>query len=78
MYAGMTAGRLVEVSHAKDAPWQFIVDKAKTETILGLRIPNDVILSRFKYHKVSIGPEPRHGEPNDEIPFDQEEEFPFI
>jgi hypothetical protein len=78
MYAGMTPGRLVEVSHAKGAPWQHIVDKAKTETILGLRIPNDVILLRFKYHKVSIGSEPRHGEPREEIPFDPEEEIPFI
>jgi uncharacterized phage-associated protein len=69
MYAEMTPGRLIEVSHAKGAPWQFIVDKARTETILGLRIPNDVIESRFKYHKVSIGSEPRHGEPTEEIPF---------
>ena len=74
MYAGLTPGRLVEVSHAKGAPWQFIVDKARTETILGLRITDDVILTRFKYHKVSIGSEPRHGEPTDEIPFDQKEE----
>jgi uncharacterized phage-associated protein len=75
MYAGLTPGRLVEVSHAKRAPWQFIVDKARTETILGLRIADDVILARFKYHKVSIGSEPRHGEPKDEIPFDQKEEL---
>lgn len=68
-YAGMTPGRLVEVSHAKGAPWQFIVDKAKTETILGLRISDDVILSRFKHHKVSIGSEPRYGEPKEEVPF---------
>jgi uncharacterized phage-associated protein len=70
MYAGMTPGRLVEVSHAKGAPWQIIVDKAGTETIIGLRIPNDLIASRFKYHKVSIGPEPRHGEPSEECPFE--------
>jgi uncharacterized phage-associated protein len=69
MYAGMTPGRLVEVSHAAEAPWRFIVSKAQSETIFGLRIPNDVIRSRFKHHKVSIGPEPRHGEPNEEIPF---------
>ena len=37
MYAGLTPGRLVEVSHAKAAPWRFIVDKAHTETILGLQ-----------------------------------------
>ncbi|MGB7127047.1 MAG: type II toxin-antitoxin system antitoxin SocA domain-containing protein [Methylovirgula sp.] len=77
VYAGMTPGRLVEVSHAKSAPWQFIVDKARTETILGLRITNDIILARFKFHKISIGSEPRYGEPKDEIPFDSEEELPF-
>ena len=69
MYAGMTPGRLVEVSHAKGAPWQFTVDKARTETILGLRISDDVIMSRFKFHKVSIGSEPKHGEPREEAPF---------
>lgn len=74
LYGGLTPGRLVEVSHAKGAPWQFIVDMAQTETILGLRITDDVILARFKYHKVSIGSEPRHGEPREEIPFDQKEE----
>jgi uncharacterized phage-associated protein len=70
MYAGMTPGRLVEVSHAEGAPWRFIVDKAQSETIFGLRIPNDVILSRFKHHKISIGSEPRHGEPKEEVQFD--------
>jgi uncharacterized phage-associated protein len=75
LYGCLTPGRLVEVSHAKGAPWQFIVDKARTETIVGLRITNDVILARFKYHKVSIGSEPRNGEPKDEIPFDQKEEL---
>jgi uncharacterized phage-associated protein len=76
-YAGMTAGRLVEISHANGAPWRFIVDKAQTETILGLRITNDVILARFKYHKVSIGSEPRHGEPREEVPFEVQEEISF-
>lgn len=73
MYAGMTPGRLVEISHAKAAPWQFIVDKSQNETIVGLRIANDIILARFKYHKVSIGSEPRHGEPKEEAPFEVEE-----
>jgi len=77
MYGSITPGRLVEVSHAKAAPWQFIVDKARTETIVGLRITNDVIVARFRFHKVSIGSEPRYGEPKDEIPFDQKEELPF-
>jgi uncharacterized phage-associated protein len=75
MYDGLTPGRLVEVSHAKGAPWQFVVNKARTETILGLRIANDVIIARFKFHKISVGSEPRYGEPKDEIPFDQKEEL---
>ena len=67
-YGSMTPGRLVEVSHAKNAPWAHIVDKAGTKTILGLRIPDDVIFSLFKYHKVSVGSEPRYGEPREEAP----------
>jgi uncharacterized phage-associated protein len=69
LYGGLTSGRLVEVSHAKNAPWAHILDKARTETILGLRIPDEVILERFRFHKVSVGPEPRHGEPREEAPF---------
>jgi uncharacterized phage-associated protein len=70
MYAGMTPGRLVEISHAKGAPWRSTVEKARNETVIGLRISNDLIAERFKHHKVSIGPEPRHGEPSEECPFE--------
>lgn len=69
LYGALTPGRLVEVSHAKNAPWAHILDKARTETILGLRIPDEVILERFRFHKVSVGLEPRHGEPKQEAPF---------
>jgi uncharacterized phage-associated protein len=71
MYAGMTPGRLVEVSHAKGAPWQITVDKGRIETVIGLRIPNELIADRFKHHKVSIGLEPRNGEPSEESPFEE-------
>lgn len=67
-YGAMTPGRLVEVSHAKNGPWAHIVHEAGTKTILGLRIPDHVVVERFKYHKVSIGSEPRHGEPREEVP----------
>lgn len=69
LYGRMTPGRLVEISHAKGAPWNFIVDKARTDTIVGMRIPNDVIRERFRYHKVCVGAEPRYGEPREEAPF---------
>jgi uncharacterized phage-associated protein len=69
LYSRLTPGRLVEISHAKGAPWHFVVEKAKTKTILGLRIPDNVIAERFRYHKVSVGLEPRHGEPCEEEQF---------
>lgn len=69
LYGNLTPGRLVEVSHAKNAPWAYILDKARTETVLGLRISDEVILERFRFHKVSVGLEPRHGEPREEAPF---------
>lgn len=68
-YGRMTPGRLVDISHAKDAPWQFIVDKGRTSLAFGLRIPDTVIVERFKHHKVSIGPAPTAGEPFEDAPF---------
>jgi hypothetical protein len=65
----MTPGRLVEISHASGAPWHFIVNKARTSTAFGLRIPDEVIVERFKFHKVSIGAEPKRGEPREDTPF---------
>lgn len=69
VYGRMTPGRLVELSHAKGAPWDFVVDKARTSMAFGLRIPDTVILERFKHHKVSIGSAPSKGEPSEDAPF---------
>lgn len=69
LYGRMTPGRLVELSHAKGAPWQFVVENAKSTMALGLRIPDDVIVARFKYHKVSVGSVPSRGEPSEDTPF---------
>ena len=68
-YGRMPAGRLVDLSHAKDSPWWYVVDKSRTEVAFGLRIPDTVILGRFMHHKVSVGLEPLSGEPNDDTPF---------
>jgi uncharacterized phage-associated protein len=69
MYGRMTAGRLVEISHAGKAPWAFIKQKGETGVALGFRIPNDVIKERFKHHKVSVDRDPRYGEPVEDSPF---------
>jgi uncharacterized phage-associated protein len=68
-YGGMTPGRLVEISHAASSPWWYIVNQARVSTAFGLRIPDSVILERFKFHKVSVGIEPAHGEPSEDSPF---------
>jgi uncharacterized phage-associated protein len=68
-YGRMSPGRLVDLSHAKDSPWAYIADKARTDVAFGLRISDAVILDRFRHHKVSIGAEPRSGEPGDDAPF---------
>ncbi len=69
-YGKMSPGRLIDLSHAKGSPWDFIVDKSRTSVAFGLRIPDDVIKERFLYHKVSVGTEPNAGEPNDDTPFE--------
>jgi uncharacterized phage-associated protein len=67
-YGRLTPGRLVDISHAKGAPWHFIVDKGRTSVAFGLRIPDNVILERFKFHKVSVADVPSAGEPGEDTP----------
>lgn len=68
-YGQLTPGRLVEISHAKGAPWEFVVNQARTHMALGLRIGDNVIKERFKFHKISVGAEPVAGEPVEDTPF---------
>ncbi len=68
-YGKLTPGRLVEISHAKGAPWDFVVNQARTRMALGLRISDNVIAERFKFHKISVGAEPVTGEPGEDTPF---------
>ena len=67
-YGRLTPGRLVDISHAKGAPWDFVVNKGRTAVAFGLRISDDVILERFKYHKVSVSEAPAAGEPGEDAP----------
>jgi uncharacterized phage-associated protein len=68
-YGGLSAGRLVDLSHAKNAPWSYVVENSKLRPMLGLRISDNVIRERFRFHKVSVSAHPRSGEPNDDSPF---------
>jgi len=66
-YGALTPGQLVEISHAKGAPWHFVVDKSRTGLALGLRIGNDIIETRFKFHKVTLSADVI-GEPSEDTP----------
>jgi uncharacterized phage-associated protein len=68
-FGTMSPGRLVDLSHAKNSPWDYIVDKSRTSVAFGLQIPDSVILDRFQHHKVSVGLKPHAGEPSDDTPF---------
>lgn len=68
-YGHASASQLVNLSHAKMAPWDYVVEKSKKSVALGLRIPNDVIRQRFKFHKMSVLGQPLVGEPVEDTPF---------
>lgn len=68
-FGRMTVGRLVEISHAKGAPWDVVVQDGKSNMAFGLRIGDNLIQERFKFHKVSVGNTPATGEPNEDAPF---------
>mgnify|MGYP003134004672 CR=1 FL=1 len=50
----LSAGRLVEISHAKDGPWSYVWNKAKTNPVLGNRITDIVTAERFGRIKVPL------------------------
>lgn len=61
----MSPGRLVELSHAKNSPWD-VATATETGRSFGLRISNESIKENFKNHKISIREVPRVGEPDEE------------
>lgn len=67
-FGPLPAGMLVDISHAKGAPWHAVVEQAKNEVALGLRISNELILERFAKHVVGVTDTPHSGEPLEERP----------
>jgi uncharacterized phage-associated protein len=67
-FGRMSAGRLVDITHATGGPWHHVVSAAKTEANIGLRIPDELIIERHRRQKVSVTPTPRVGEPNEDSP----------
>lgn len=68
-FGHISPGRLVDVMHAKNAPWDHVLQLAKASAQIGLRIPDEVIRERFRFHKIAVGPSTNSGEPNEDSPF---------
>lgn len=67
-YGRLSPGRLVDISHAPRGPWAVIVQKSKTSTALGMRIPDAVTEECFRYQKISVGVETIAGDPGEDVP----------
>lgn len=67
-YLRLSPGRLVDLSHAKESPWDVLTRTDTGRRSYGMRITEDLIKNRFRFHKISIGVSPRIGEPNEESP----------
>lgn len=52
-YGSFSVGQLVHLSHAKDGPWDVVYKRSQSQRMLGLRISNELISERFKFHKAS-------------------------
>jgi uncharacterized phage-associated protein len=67
-YGALSPGRLVELTHAKDGPWDWIVRQASTDANIALKIDNQIILERFKYLWLGDKPNYHDREPNEDRP----------
>lgn len=67
-FGHLSAGRLVDVTHAVGGPWHHVVSASKSGANIGLRIPDEVIVERYGRQKVSVTDAPRVGEPNEDSP----------
>lgn len=64
----LSATRLVNISHAEGGPWHKTVNKRPTETRLGLRISDKLVLERFHRHMVMGNADERIGDVVEEAP----------
>jgi uncharacterized phage-associated protein len=60
---------LVDVSHAKDGPWDYVVQRVKQRKSVSLRITNDIIRERFGFHKIDVSDSKDREVPNENSPF---------
>jgi uncharacterized phage-associated protein len=67
-YGDWTPGQLVELTHAKNGPWDHVVSAATTSANIALKIADDVIVERFKYLWFGQKPSYKDKEPYEDTP----------
>lgn len=67
-YGPKSPGELVELTHAKDGPWDFVVREAKSNANIGMKIEDEIIAARFKYLWFGLKPDFKDEEPNEDQP----------
>lgn len=67
-FGDLTAGQLVQLSHARDGPWEVVSRTAQSQKTIGLRISNGLISERFQFHKLSTCNLIDVGEPSEDTP----------
>lgn len=67
-YGARSPGELVQLTHAKNGPWDHVVSAASTGANLALKISDDVIGERFKYLWFGDKPNYKDQEPNEDVP----------
>jgi uncharacterized phage-associated protein len=67
-YGAKSPGELVELTHAKNGPWDFVVASATTSANIALKISDGVIAERFKYLWFGDKPNFKDREPDEDTP----------
>jgi uncharacterized phage-associated protein len=67
-HGSKTPGELVNLTHAKDGPWDHVVNSAKTNANMALKISDEVIAERFKYLWFGKQPNSKDKEPDEDAP----------
>ena len=52
----LSAWELVDLSHAPNGPWDFVVQKSKHGVAAGMRITDEITRSKFAYLKRAVSP----------------------
>lgn len=67
-YGSKSPRELVELTHAKDGPWDYVVSAAEKGANIALKISDGVIEERFKYLWFGSKPDLKDKEPNEDAP----------